>query len=129
MSLFTLQNLGSDIVGCTTNGSFALSVEFKLGGETKVSNLDLHLLVQEKVTKFEISMNDSVRMEVLDSIANLHDIALNFELVEALSPSEKLVHGSGTAHFEQDVDVLGVLEEVLEADDVRVMQTTVDLDL
>jgi hypothetical protein len=49
--------------------------------------------------------------------------------MEALSPSEKLIHGSRAAHFEQDVDVLGILEEMFEADDVGMVQTTVDLDL
>lgn len=72
-------------------------------------------------------MDDSMRMEVLDSIANLHYVALNFEFMEALTSSEELIEGSGTAHFKQNVHILGVLEEVFEADNIGVMEGSMDL--
>lgn len=68
-------------------------------------------------------------VEVLDGRADLVQVALHLDLVEALSPAEKLIQRLILAKLEQDVDVLGVLEEVLEPHDVVVVETAVDLDL
>jgi hypothetical protein len=60
MSLFALKNFWRNIVGSTADGSFALSIELKLGGETEISHFDFHLVVKEKVTEFQISMNNAM---------------------------------------------------------------------
>ena len=86
--MFTLKNLRGDVVRSTTDGSFALSIKLEFGSKTKVTNLDLHLLVEEEITKLEISMDDPMRVEVLDSIANLHDVALNLQLMKTLTSPE-----------------------------------------
>ena len=62
MALLSFENLRSDIVGSTTNGSFPLTIELELGGKTEITNLDLHLVVEEKVAELEISVNDPMRM-------------------------------------------------------------------
>jgi len=93
MALLSFQDFWSDIVRCTTNGSFSSSVKFELGGETKISNFDFHLIVEEQVTKLEISMNDSMRMQVFDSVTDHDNVALNLQLVESLSSSKELVQG------------------------------------
>ena len=129
VTLLALQHLGSNIVRSTANGSLALAVELELRSKTEVTYLDLHLVVEEQVTQLKVTMDDSVTVQVLDGIANLDNVALHLELVQSLSSSQKLVERRRRAHFEQDVHVLGVFEEVLEADDILVMQTAMNLDL
>jgi len=91
VALLGFQNLRSDIIGSSANGSFTLSIEFKLSGEPKISDLQLHLTGEEEVSKLEISMDNSMRMEILQSCNDLHDVALDFEFMESLSSSNKLV--------------------------------------
>ena len=44
-------------------------------------------------------MDDAMRVQVLQSIDNLCSIALYFQLMEALSPFEQLVHALILAKF------------------------------
>ena len=91
MALLTLEHLRSDIVGSTANGALPLTIELKLGGETKITDLDLHLVVEEEVAQLQISVDDAMTVEVLDSGADLVDIALDLELVQSLTSAQKLV--------------------------------------
>ncbi len=128
MTLLALEDLGGDIVGSTTNGTLALTVEFKFGCETEITNLDLHLVVKEEVTKLEISMDDAMTVQVLHSGADLVDVALDFEFVQALSASEQLIQRLVLAQLKEDVHILSVFKEVLEADDVVLVKRAMNLD-
>ena len=68
-------------------------------------------------------------MKVLDSSADLVNIALDFKLVEALTSSQKLIKALVLTQFEEDVDVLSVFKEVLETNDVVLMKRSVNFDL
>ena len=81
MTLFTFEHFWSNIVRSTANGPLALTIKLQFGSQTEIANFDLHLVVKEEVTEFEISVDDSVTMEVLDGQANLVDIALHLQLV------------------------------------------------
>lgn len=59
-------------------------------------------------------MNDSVLVEVLESVDNLYCVALHLQFVQALPPPQQLVHALVRAQFQQNVHVLSILEEVLE---------------
>lgn len=60
VTLFAFKYFWCNIVRCTANGSLSFTIELKLCGQTEISNLNLHLVVKEKITKFKISMNDSM---------------------------------------------------------------------
>lgn len=49
--------------------------------------------------------------------------------MEALTSAQKLVKRLVLAQLEQDIDILSILEEVLKADDVVLVERPVDLDL
>ena len=89
--MFTFKNFWSNIVGSTTNCTLAFTIKLKFGSETEISDLDLHFVVQEQVSKLEISMDDSVTVQVFDGGANLVYIALNFEFMEPLSSPEQFI--------------------------------------
>ena len=85
VTLLALKHLRSDIVRSTANGALALSVELEFRGETEVTDLDFHLVVQEEVTQLQVTMDDSVAMKVLHRCADLVDVALDFELMKTLT--------------------------------------------
>lgn len=70
-----------------------------------------------------------MRVEVLQRTDDLNHIALNFKLMESLTSSDKLIQSLIGTKLQQDVDVFIVFKEVLEPNDVRVMQTSVNFDL
>ena len=74
-------------------------------------------------------MNDSVGVQILNGITDLNDIALNLELMQSSSPPQKFIQGLTLTEFQNNIDVLSILEEMLEADNVGVMERSVDLDL
>lgn len=62
VALLALKDLRGDVVGGATNSSFLFAVKLELCGEAEVADFDFHLVVEEKVTKLEVSMDDPVRM-------------------------------------------------------------------
>ena len=70
-----------------------------------------------------------MRVQVFYRRAYLHHVALNFKFVKAFASAKELVQALVLTQLKEDVHVLGVLEEVFEANDVVVVQTAVDLDL
>jgi len=47
MSLFSFENLWSDIIWCTTNSTFTFTIIFELCGKTEVTDFYFHLIIQE----------------------------------------------------------------------------------
>ena len=74
-------------------------------------------------------MNDSVLVEVLERVNDLRRVALNFQLMKALTSFEKLVHALILAKLEKDVHILAVLEKVLEVAHVGMLDASMNLDL
>jgi len=86
------EHFRSDIVWRTTNGPLLLSIKIELGGETEVSQLDLHLIVEEQVAELQVSVDHAVGVQVLERVDHLLGVALDLELVQALATLQKLVH-------------------------------------
>lgn len=129
MARLSFEHFWRDVVWRSTNCALFLSVEVKLGGEAEVAQLDLHLVVQEEVAKLQVAVNNPVLVQVLQSVYDLHGVALNFQLVQSLAALQQLVHALVLAQFEQDVHVLAVFKEVLEVAHVAVLDAAVDFDL
>ena len=88
MALLSFQHLGCDVVGSSANSSLSFSVELKFGCQTEVTYFDFHLVVQEQITKLEISVDHPMGVEVLNGVADLDHIALDLQLGESLSPTQ-----------------------------------------
>lgn len=59
-------------------------------------------------------MNDPVRVQVLQSLDDLHGIALDLKLMKSLSSFEQLIHALIVAKFKKDVHIFTVFEKVHE---------------
>ena len=122
MALLSFEHFRGDIVGRTADRTLALTIKLKLSRQTEITDLNLHLIVKEEVTKLEISMNNTMTVKVFDCSTNLIDITLDFELVEALTTTQQLVQRLVLAQFEENIDVLSIFEEVFKADDVVLVE-------
>ena len=74
-------------------------------------------------------MNDAMTVKVLNGGTDLVDVALHLELVQALTAAQQLVQRLVLAQLQEDVDVLCVFKEVLEAYDVVLVKRAVNLNL
>lgn len=128
MAGLALEDFGRNIIRSTANCPLLLPVKIKLGGEAEISELDLHFVVQEEIAQLEVTMDNAMRVQVLQSVDYLCSITLNFQFVKSFSTFKQFVHALVLAKFEQDVDILTVLEEVLEVADIGVLDAPVDLD-
>lgn len=88
MTCSSFQHFWSDIVWRTTNRSFLFTIEIELSGKTKVSQFDLHFVIQKQIAKFEITMNNSVRMEVLERRDDLEGVVFDLEFMKTLPSFE-----------------------------------------
>ena len=59
-------------------------------------------------------MDNTVRVQVLQRIDDLHGVALHLQLVQPLAPLEQLVHALVLAQLQKDIHILAVLEEMQE---------------
>jgi hypothetical protein len=129
VTLLALEDFGGDVVRRTADGTFPLPVEFEFGGQAEITDFDFHFVVQEEIAQLEISVDYSVGVQVPHRIANLNDIALHLQLNQSFPSPEQFVQRLTLAQLEDDVNVLRILEEVLEADDVAVVEGPMNFDL
>lgn len=121
VALLAFEDFRSDIIWRAANSALALTVELELSGETKVTNFNFHLVIEEEVAELQVSVNHAMRVQVLYRRADLHHVALDFKFVETLSSAEEFIQALVLAQLQQDVDVLSILKEVLEPDDIVVV--------
>ena len=57
--------LGCYVVGCAAKRSLPLSIVVQLGGQAKIPQLDLHLVVEENVAQLQVPVDDFVLVQVL----------------------------------------------------------------
>lgn len=99
MATLALKDFGRYIIRRTANGALFLAVKVEFGRQAEITQLYLHLVVQEQVTQLEIAMDDAVRVQILQGVDDLHSVALNLKLVQSLPPLQQLIHRLVVAEF------------------------------
>ena len=122
MALFTFEDFRSNIIRCTTNRSLPFSIELKFGSEAKVADFDFHLIVQEEIAQFEVSVDNSMRMQVFDGITKLCHVALYFQFMESLAPTEELVERLTLAQLKNYINVFSIFKEMLKPYNIRMVE-------
>lgn len=128
MSDLSVKNLRRNVVRCSTNCVFLLSIEFQFSCKTKITKFDFHFFVEEEIAKFKISVDHFVTVQVFECDNDLNDVALHFEFRETLSALDEFIESIVRAQFEQNVNVFVIFKNVLESNNVLMIQTLVDLD-
>lgn len=70
-------NLGCHELGSTTEGAGGAAVPHILLAKTVISNLDVTIKSQQNVVQLQITVDDAVLVEVLESQADLRSIEPN----------------------------------------------------
>ena len=129
MATTGLKDLGCQVVWRPANGALFLTLVKNLRCEAEISHLELHFVSQEQIAKFQVPMNHLARMNVLHGEYELVDVVASLDLMKALATPDKIVQRLVAANFEQDIDILFVLEVAIEADNSLVVQRAMNLDL
>lgn len=66
MALLALKDLRRYVVGRTADSALTFAIKLQLSCQAEVSDLDFHLVIDEEVTKFEVAVDDSVAVHVLN---------------------------------------------------------------
>ena len=74
-------------------------------------------------------MDNLLGVDVLDGLHQLVDVVAGLDLVKLLAALNQVCQGLIGADVEHDVDILLVLEVAIEADDVLVIERSVNLNL
>ena len=87
------------------------------------------MVSKEQVSKFEVAMDNLLGVDVLDGLHQLVDVVAGLDLVKLLAALNQVCQGLIGADVQHDVDILLVLEVAIEADDVLVIERSVNLNL
>jgi hypothetical protein len=63
VTLFSFEYFRCNIVRSTANSSFSFSIELKFCSEPKIANLHFHFVIQKRISKFKISMNNTMAVQ------------------------------------------------------------------
>jgi hypothetical protein len=85
VALFAIYNFRSNVIWRATDCPFPLPVEINISCESEVTYLDLHLIIDEEIAELEVSMCNTLAVDVLHSFDNLTHVAFNFELMQSFS--------------------------------------------
>ena len=85
MALLPLQNLRCDVVGRAADGFPPLVGVGEARGQAQVSHLDPHARVDEEVPELQVSVNDQVRVQVLERADELAQVVARLKLGQLLA--------------------------------------------
>ena len=74
-------------------------------------------------------MNNSMSMQILESIDNLHCVALHFNFMKTFSSSQKFIQTLILTQLEENIDIISVFKEMLELNNVLMLNGPVNFDL
>jgi hypothetical protein len=107
------------------------AIVLKLRCQSKVTDLQVHVGVDEQIAKLEISMDHTVAMQVLAC----HDQVVHEEqglgLIQAptRTATHILIQGLVGAHLKDYKDIVRILKMIMELDYVLMIQSPVDCNL
>lgn len=122
------KHLRRNVVRRATYGLLALTGAFDECSESKVANFDIHVRIQEEVAKFEITMDDLVRVHVVTSSNELNHEESSLRFSEAATAAKHIHERTARAQLQRHVNIGFIFETLLEADDIGVLEGLVDLD-
>ena len=77
------QNLRSDVVGCTADGFLGVAFVFDFGGESKITNFSVHLIVNKNVAQLEIAVYYALRVNIDHGFNDLPDVYSSLKFSES----------------------------------------------
>ena len=82
--------------------------------------------MQDDIFRFDVAVDDPAAMELLDSSTDLLHQSCSLDLVHGFSPFEFFVELAAGCEFQDDAEMLLVVEAAVHLDDVGVIQKHLD---
>lgn len=124
---FACDHLRSGIARRAT-GSFEFFSGFILIGEPKVYNFDVFVMIEEQILWFEISVYDSVFVDVLHTCNDLLHEPDGFGFIEPLPFDDVVEEFTAFSILHDEVDVGFGFDDLVELDDVGMAEYFEDAD-
>lgn len=121
------EDLGSKILGRTTEGEGDVVVGHSLFDEAKVCEMDMAEDVEHKVLWFEITIDDAVLVEVLDRQEHLGSVEAGLIFVKLIDVGHVVEELSTSEVVHHKVQFVSGLEAVSKTDDERMVDPLHDV--
>ena len=115
------QYLWGNIVRRAADSLLPLARVLDERGETKVTNLDVHIGIKEEVPKLKIAMDHLMGVHVMAGANELYHKESRFRLCEDTTTVKHVHERPIGAELQSHVDILFILEAVNEPNDVGVV--------
>lgn len=112
------QYLWCDVVGRTTDGLLPLAGTLNERGKTKVADLDVHVGIEEKVAKLQITVNDLMSMHIMAGTNELYHEKSGFRLGKNATVVQHAHERAVGAELKGHIDVLFIFKTIHKTNDV-----------
>lgn len=124
-----VQDFRSDVVRRAAKCLLTFAFELNACCQSKITDLDLQIIVKEKISKLQIAMDNVHVVQVFDAADDLVNVVATFVVSNGFSSLVQLHHRPALAQLQHDIHIERIIEEAMEADDVLMLQRLVNLDL
>ena len=129
MSTICLEHFRCKVVWCATNSTLLLTLVENLCGKAKVTDLEAHSVSEEQVSELKVAMDDLTRVHILHREDKLVDVISCLNFMQSLSTLDQVGERLVRADVKHDVDILLVLKVAIKANNVLMVERSVDFDL
>jgi len=132
VSLALCEDFWGEIVGSATHSGSPDSLHIlavdEQGGQAKVTDLDVHVVVEEQVARLQVTMDNVARMQVLDGARDLDNQTADLGHGKRLALLEHVGERATRAQFEDDICALAKGKGAVKANNVGMAELGVDLE-
>lgn len=121
------QDLRGDIIRSPANGLLPLSRVLNERGQAKVPNLDIHIGIEEQISKLQVAMDNLVGVHIVARSYELHHEKAGFRFGKPPSTPQHVHQRAALAQLERHIDVIVVLKTFLESHNIGMVKGSVDL--
>lgn len=129
MSTICLEHFRCKVVWCATNSTLLLTLVENLCGKAKVTDLEAHAVSEEQVSELKVAMDDLTRVHILHREDKLVDVISCLNFMQSLSTLDQVGERLVRADVKHDVDILLILKVAIKANNVLMVERSVDFDL
>lgn len=95
------QYLRCNVIRSTTGSIPPLAGIVQFGTEPKVSNFDLHFVVEKNISQFDIAMHNTDFVEIFQTVDELEQVTASLKLSNSYPVPNKLYMARGIPKFYQ----------------------------
>lgn len=87
-------------------------MSFQVSGQPKISNFDLHFIVEEDIAQLDIPVEYVHFMQILNAVDNLSQIILGLELCYPNPPLEELLQRVILTQLQHNINIMLIFKHL-----------------